>query len=502
LLGLAPKTARVLLSSGEEQDTALEFVRPKMRLRVRPGEKIPVDGVVVEGSSAVDESMITGESMPVEKGIDDKLTGGTLNGTGALIMRAERVGADTVLAQIVRLVGEAQRSRAPIQRIADTVAGYFVPVVLVCSALAFAAWMLWGPEPRFGHALLSAIAVLIIACPCALGLATPMSIMVGTGRGASAGVLIRNAEALEALEKVDTLVVDKTGTLTLGKPRLISSPSPEILRVAAAVEQLSEHPLASAIVAAAHDQSVDIPKALNFHSDTGKGVSAEVEGHAVAITSAPVSDEADRLRAEGQTVMLVTIDGQPRGLLGVADPLKESTPDAIRQLQADGLRIVMLSGDNHITAEAVARKLGITDVHAEVLPHEKNAVIQKLRSEGRRVAMAGDGVNDAPALAAADVGIAMGTGADVAMESAGITLVQGDLRGIVRARHLSRAVMRNIRQNLFFAFVYNAVGIPIAAGALYPVFGILLSPIIASAAMTFSSVSVITNALRLRMVKL
>jgi Cu+-exporting ATPase len=504
LLGLAPKTARVLLSSGSEEDVALEYVHPGMRLRVRPGEKIPVDGVVIEGASAVDESMITGESMPVEKVPNDKLTGGTINGTGALIMRAERVGADTVLSHIVRMVGEAQRSRAPIQRIADTVSGYFVPMVLLCAVLAFAAWMLWGPEPHFAHALLSAVAVLIIACPCALGLATPMSIMVGTGRGATAGVLIRDAEALEALEKVDTLVVDKTGTLTVGKPRLISCPPDEVLRLAAAVEQLSEHPLASAIVNAAHEKGIEIPNATAFQAETGKGVTAEVDGHKVAVRSAPTVDasDADRLRAEGQTVMLVTIDAQPAGLLGVADPIKESTPEALRQLKSEGLRIVMLTGDNRTTAESIARKLGIDEVHAEVLPDQKHSVIRQLQSEGRRVAMAGDGINDAPALAQADVGIAMGTGADVAMESAGITLVQGDLRGIVRARHLSRAVMRNIRQNLFFAFLYNALGVPIAAGVLYPVFGLLLSPIIASAAMTFSSVSVITNALRLRKVEL
>jgi Cu+-exporting ATPase len=502
LLGLAPKTARVLLSSGAEADTALEFVRPNMRLRVRPGEKIPVDGVVVDGGSSVDESMITGESMPVEKSVNDKVVGGTINGTGALVMRAERVGADTVLAHIVRMVGEAQRSRAPIQRIADAVAGYFVPIVAACALVAFGAWMLWGPEPRFAHALLSAVAVLIIACPCALGLATPMSIMVATGRGASAGVLIRNAEALEALEKVDTLVVDKTGTLTVGKPRLANQPDPEVLRAAAAVEQLSEHPLASAIVAAARERGLEIPRATNFRSETGVGVEAEVDGRKVFVTAAPSGPEADRLRTEGQTVMCVTIDGQTAGLLAVADPIKESAPEAIRQLKADGLRIVMLTGDNRTTAEAVARRLGIEEVHAQVLPEQKNEVIRQLRSAGRRVAMAGDGVNDAPALVQADVGIAMGAGADVAMESAGITLAQGDLRGIVRARHLSRAAMRNIRQNLFFAFFYNALGVPIAAGALYPVFGLLLSPVIASVAMTFSSVSVISNALRLRRVKL
>ena len=502
LLELAPKTARVILSSGAEEDAALEYVRTGMSLRVRPGEKIPVDGVVLEGASAVDESMITGESMPVEKAAGAKLTAGTLNGNGALVMRAERVGADTVLAHIVRMVGEAQRSRAPIQRVADAVAGYFVPIVLICALVAFAAWMLWGPEPRVAHALLSAVAVLIIACPCALGLATPMSIMVGTGRGASAGVLIRNAEALEALEKVDTLVIDKTGTLTVGKPRLVTVPDAHVLQLAASVEQFSEHPLASAIVAAAREQNLDLLPAANFRSQTGKGVEADAGGRHVAIVTAPASPETDRLRAEGQSVMEVTIDGRPAGILGVADPIKQTTPEAIRQLHIAGLRIVMLSGDNRITVESIARKLGIKEVHAEVLPGEKNAVIQRLQSEGRRVAMAGDGINDAPALARADVGIAMGTGADVALESAGITLLEGDLRGIVRALRLSRAVMRNVRQNLFFAFVYNALGVPIAAGALYPVLGILLSPVIASAAMTFSSVSVISNALRLRKVEL
>jgi len=495
LLSLAPKTAIVLLSSGTDQETPLEFVRPGMRLRVRPGERVPVDGVVLEGASSVDESMLTGESLPVEKAPDDPLTAGTINTTGSLVMRADRVGSDTVLAHIVRMVGDAQRSRAPIQRIADTVAGYFVPAVVACSALAFFGWFLFGPEPRFAHALIAAVAVLIIACPCALGLATPMSIMVGTGRGASAGVLIRNAEAFEALEKVDTLVVDKTGTLTVGKPRLVTMPDPAMLRLAAAVEQLSEHPLAAAIVAAAREEALEIPKATNFVSTTGRGVQADVEGRRISLASAPSSPEADRLRTEGQTVLLLSIDAQPSALLGVADPVKETTPAVIQQLRSDRLRVVMLSGDNRTTAEAVARKLGIQDVRAEVLPDQKNAVIQELKKQGRRIAMAGDGVNDAPALAQADVGIAMGTGADVAMESAAITLVQGDLRGILRARNLSRAVMRNIRQNLFFAFIYNAVGVPLAA------FG-LLNPMLASLAMTFSSVSVITNALRLRKVQL
>ena len=520
LLGLAPAAAHVVLRSGAEENLALEYVRVGMRLRVRPGENLPVDGVVLEGASAVDESIITGEPMPVGKSAHDKLTGGTINGTGSLLMRAERVGADTVLAHIVRMVGEAQRSRAPIQRVADTVAGYFVPAVLLSALAAFIAWFFWGPDPRLSHALVSAVAVVIIACPCALGLATPMSIMVGMGRGASAGVLIRNAEALEALEKVDTLVIDKTGTLTTGKPRLISfgpvgrtpssrvpsGPGPlvasEILQLAASVEQFSEHPLASSIVAAAREQELDLLPAANFRSHTGKGVEADLGGHHVSIVGAPASPEADRLRAEGQTVMLVTVDEQPAGLLGVADPIKDSAPEAIRELRASGLRIVMLTGDNRVTAETVARKLGIDEVHAEVLPDRKHAVIRQLQAEGRRVAMAGDGINDAPALAQADVGIAMGTGADVAMESAGITLLEGDLRGILRARHLSRAVMRNIRQNLFFAFLYNMLGVPIAAGVLYPFFGWLLSPVIASAAMTFSSVSVIANALRLRKVQL
>ena len=502
LLDLAPAAAHVVLKSGAEENLALEYVRAGMTLRVKPGEKIPVDGVVMDGESAVDESMLTGEPMPVVKHADDKLTGGTINGTGSMIMLAERVGADTVLSHIVRMVGDAQRSRAPIQRIADTVAGYFVPAVLLCAAAAFAAWFILGPEPRFSHALVAAVAVVIIACPCALGLATPMSIMVGTGRGARAGVLIRNAEALEALEKVDTLVIDKTGTLTVGKPRLVGFPSAGVLRLAASVEQSSEHPLASAIMAAAREQKLALFQASNFRSETGKGVEADVDGRHVAIAGAPASSEADRMRAEGQTVVQVTVEGQVAGLIGIADPIKESATAAIRELQASGLRVVMLTGDNRVTAETVARKLGITEVHAEVLPDQKYAVIKQLQSEGRRVAMAGDGINDAPALAQADVGIAMGTGADVAMESAGITLVKGDLGGILRARHLSHAVMRNIRQNLFFAFLYNTLGVPVAAGVLYPWFGLLLSPVIASAAMTFSSVSVITNALRLRKVQL
>jgi Cu+-exporting ATPase len=508
LLGLAPKTATVLLSSGAEQETALEFVRAGMRLRVRPGEKLPVDGVVIEGASSVDEAMITGEPIPVEKTAGAKVTAGTINGNGALIVRAERVGADTVLAHIVQMVAEAQRSRAPIQRVADSVAGYFVPAVFACAILAFAAWMIWGPDPRFAHALLSAVAVLIIACPCALGLATPMSIMVGTGRGASAGVLVRNAEAIEALEKIDTLVVDKTGTLTEGKPRLVTIRTfapyseEELLRLAASVEQASEHPLASAIVGAASD----IPKSTSFRAITGQGVVGRVEDHDIAIGNSTLVPgdfgDIDRLRRQGQTVMLVAIDGRPAGILGVADPVKATTADAIRRLRSEGLRIVMLTGDSRSTADVIAKQLGIDEVHAEVLPAEKHSVIRELQAEGRKVAMAGDGINDAPALAQAEVGIAMGTGADVAMESAGITLVHGDLTGILRARHLSRAVMRNIRQNLFFAFFYNALGVPIAAGVLYPVFGILLSPVIASAAMTFSSVSVISNALRLRTTRL
>ncbi|WP_090897427.1 heavy metal translocating P-type ATPase [Candidatus Nitrospira nitrificans] len=515
LLGLAPKTARVVRSNEQEADIPLDQVRVGDRLRVRPGEKIPVDGVVLEGSSAVDESMVTGESIPVEKQSGHKVVGATVNGTGSFVMRAERIGRETLLAQIVRMVSEAQRTRAPIQRLADLVAAYFVPIVIAVALVTFAMWAFLGPEPRMAYALLNAVAVLIIACPCALGLATPMSIMVGTGRGATAGVLIRNAEALETLAKVDILVVDKTGTLTEGKPRLMAvAPlsdfsETDLLRLVAGLEQSSEHPLAAAIVSGARDKGIVPAKAQDFRSLTGKGVTGTVEGRVVTVGTALFLDEsniettalsaqAEPLRLEGQTVMFAAIDGKPAGLLGVADPVKSSTPEAIDLLHREGLRIVMLTGDNRTTAEAVARRLHIDDVHAEVLPEQKTAVIKRFQSEGHVVAMAGDGINDAPALAQAQVGIAMGTGTDVAMESAGVTLVKGDLRAIARARRLSRGTMRNIRQNLFFAFIYNILGVPIAAGILYPFVGVLLSPMIASAAMTFSSVSVIANALRLR----
>ncbi|HEX9759507.1 MAG TPA: copper-translocating P-type ATPase, partial [Candidatus Acidoferrales bacterium] len=519
LLGLAPKTARLVEESGDERDISLEQVQPGQMLRVRPGEKIPVDGEVVEGASAVDESMITGEPMPVEKKPGARVTGGTVNGTGGFVMRAERVGSDTLLAQIVRMVSEAQRSRAPIQRLADVVSGYFVPVVVLTAVITFVVWAMWGPEPAMAYALVNAVAVLIIACPCALGLATPMSIMVGTGRGATAGVLIRNAEALETLEKVNTLVVDKTGTLTEGKPKLVNVLPAEhisendLLRLAASLERSSEHPLAAAIVRGAESRGVKLEKAEEFRSLTGKGVAGRVAGREVALGNralldefkvdpGPLAAQADELRKKAQTVMFVVVDGRVAGLVGVADPVKDSSREAIRALHAEGLRIVMLTGDNRTTAEAVARELGIDEVHAEVLPEKKNEIVRELQAQGRTVAMAGDGINDAPALAAAHVGIAMGTGTDVAMESAGVTLVRGDLRGIVRARRLSRATMGNIRQNLFFAFVYNTLGVPIAAGVLYPFFGLLLSPIMASVAMTFSSVSVIANALRLRRVEL
>jgi Cu+-exporting ATPase len=518
LLGMAPKTARVI-RDGQELDIPLPHVQVGDLLRVRPGEKVPVDGVVVEGRSSVDESMVSGEPIPVEKGSDAKVTGATINGTGSLVMRAERVGNDTLLAQIVRMVSEAQRSRAPIQRLADVIAGYFVPAVVIVAVLAFIGWSVWGPEPRFALALLSAVAVLIIACPCALGLATPMAIMVGTGRGAGAGVLIKNAEALERLERVDTLVVDKTGTLTEGKPRLahVTAIAPfsegDVLRLAAALELASEHPLAAAIVSGARERGVAVAAAEHFDSITGRGVSGTVEGQKVLLGNdllmqesgvdvAALGDAADRRRREGQTVMFLAVAGRPAGSIGVADPVKASTEEAVRLLHADGLRIVMLTGDNTATAQAVAARLKIDEVIAEVLPSQKRDVIQRLQREGRIVAMAGDGINDAPALAEASVGIAMGTGTDVAIESAGITLISGDLRAIVRARRLSRATMKNIRQNLFLAFVYNAVGVPVAAGVLYPVIGLLISPIWASAAMTFSSVSVILNALRLRSVKL
>jgi len=514
LLGLAPRSARRLTDCGHERDVPLAEVKVGDRLRVRPGEKIPADGVVLDGQSAVDESMVTGEPMPVAKGAGDRVTGGTVNGTGGFVMRAERVGRDTLLAQIVRMVGEAQRSRAPIQRLADVVSGWFVPAVVAVAVVAFAAWMTVGPEPRLAYALVAAVSVLIIACPCALGLATPMAIMVGTGRGAGAGVLVRDAEALELLERVDTLVVDKTGTLTAGKPVLVTvDAGDETLRLAATLERASEHPLAAAVVAAAEQRGLRLGTAESFRSITGKGVVGRVDGVDLALGSPALlrdlglvpgglAARADELRRDGQTVLLVAVDGVERGLLGVADPVKASTPEALRLLRDEGLRIVMLTGDNQTTAEAVARQLGIAEVEAEVLPEHKRDVVARLVEAGRIVAMAGDGVNDAPALARAHVGIAMGTGTDVAMESAGVTLVRGDLRGIVRARRLSRATMRNIRQNLVLAFVYNALGVPIAAGVLYPVFGVLLSPMIAAAAMSLSSVSVIGNALRLRGVEL
>ena len=519
LLGLAAKTARRVNADGSEDDVSLEQVHVGDHLRVRPGEKIPVDGVVVEGRSAVDESMISGEPVPVEKVAGETVTGATVNGTGSLLMRAERVGKDTMLSQIVRMVAAAQRSRAPIQALADKVSAWFVPSVVLVSVLAFIVWNLFGPSPPLAHALVNAIAVLIIACPCALGLATPMSIMVGTGRGATAGVLIKNAEALELMEKIDTLVVDKTGTLTVGKPKLVAvEPAggfaeQDVLRLSAALERASEHPLAEAIVEGARERGVELPGSEDFASHTGKGVTGGVEGRRVAlgnaallrelgIDTATLEESANAHRAEGQGVMFVAIDARLAGLLVVADPVKESAAAAIAELHRAGVRIVMLTGDNRRTADAVARRVGIDDVMADVLPDQKQAKVEQLKGEGRRVAMAGDGINDAPALAAADVGIAMGTGTDVAMESAAITLVKGDLGGIVRARHLSRAVMRNIRQNLFFAFVFNAAGVPIAAGVLYPWFNILLSPIIAGAAMAASSVTVIGNSLRLRGVRL
>ena len=497
----------------------LDQVVPGDRLRIRPGEKIPVDGVVMEGSSAVDESMITGEPVPVEKGAGDKLIGGTVNGTGTLVMQAERVGSETMLAQIIRMVAEARRSRAPIQRLADVVSSYFVPAVVVVAMITFLAWAFFGPEPRLAHALVNAVSVLIIACPCALGLATPMSIMVGTGRGAAAGVLIKNAEALEVLERVNTLVIDKTGTLTEGKPRVVSVVSmpgqddAELLRLAAAVELASEHPLAAAVAAAARERGIEVKTAESFRSHTGKGVEGKVDGRFVVIgnrslletlgiAAGAFGDRGDALHQDGQTVVFIAIDGRPAGLLGIADPIKDSAAEAIEELRNQNLRIIMLTGDNQITAEAVARRLGLDEVRAEVLPDQKAQEVKRIQAEGHIVAMAGDGINDAPALSQADVGIAMGTGTDVAMESAGITLVKGDLKGIVRARSLSVATMSNIRQNLAFAFLYNALGVPIAAGVLYPFVGLLLNPMIASLAMTLSSVSVIVNALRLRNVTL
>lgn len=517
LLGLAPKTARRIVQDGTESDIPLSEIAVGDRLRVRPGEKVPVDGVVEDGRSAVDESMVTGEPVPVEKTAGEKVVGGTINGTGALVMRAERVGSDTLLAQIVKMVSEAQRSRAPIQRLADQVAGYFVPAVLLAAALAATAWAVWGPEPRLAHALVIAMSVLLIACPCALGLATPMSIMVATGRGAHEGVLVRNAEALETLEKVDTLVVDKTGTLTEGKPRLTEVVTADgvnendLLRAAASLERASEHPLASAIVAGAQERGIVLAEVKEFASVTGKGVTGVVDRRRVAIgTQALLRDDgveakaleerAETMRREGQTVMLVAMDGSAAGAIAVADPLKSSSPEVVNELKKSGLSVVMVTGDNRTTAKAVASRLGIA-FEAEVSPEGKAEVIRRLQREGKIVAMAGDGINDAPALAAAQVGIAMGTGADVAMAAGGITLVSGDLRGLLRARRLSQRTMRNIRQNLFFAFIYNAAGVPLAAGVLYPLFGWLLSPMVAAAAMSFSSVSVISNALRLRRVR-
>ncbi|HEX2509766.1 MAG TPA: heavy metal translocating P-type ATPase [Microvirga sp.] len=519
LLDLAPKTALRIRDDESEEEVPLDTVRVQDRLRVRPGEKVPVDGTVVEGRSYVDESMVTGEPMPVAKTVGDTVIGGTINQTGSLVIRAEKVGRDTVLAQIVQLVAQAQRSRAPIQRLADQVSGYFVPAVIGVAILAFAAWAVWGPEPRFAYGLVAAVAVLIIACPCALGLATPMSIMVGVGRGAQAGVLIRNAEALERMEKVDTLVVDKTGTLTEGRPAVTSVvPGPgftdaEVLRLAASAERASEHPLARAILAASQAAGLSTAPVAEFDSPTGRGALGVVEGRRVVLGNLrfladhgvnvdPLEQAADELRRDGATVIFVGVDGRPAGVIAIADPIKPSTRVALAELKQEGIRVVMLTGDNRTTAEAVARRLGIAEVEADVLPEQKCAVVEKLKREGRIVAMAGDGVNDAPALAAADVGIAMGSGTDVAIESAGVTLLRGDLNGIVRARRLSEATMRNIRQNLFFAFVYNALGVPVAAGVLYPFLGTLLSPMIAAAAMALSSVSVIANALRLRAARL
>jgi P-type Cu+ transporter len=525
LLGLAPRTARIVREDGSEADVPVDRIVIGNRIRVRPGEKVPVDGVVIDGRSSVDESMISGEPIPVEKQAKNRVTGGTVNGTGTFTFEADRVGADTLLSQIVRMVSEAQRTRAPIQKLADRVSGWFVPAVIAVAAITFVVWAVLGPDPKLAHALVNAVAVLIIACPCALGLATPMSIMVGTGRGAQAGVLIRNAEALEILEKIDTVVVDKTGTLTQGKPRVESIRTTsdigeeELLRLVASLERSSEHPLAAAIVAAAEERGIKLEAVSEFSSITGQGIAGTVAGrklavgnsrlvgnsqdmHALSTDTGDLFSEAERLREAGQTVVFVSVADRPAGFIGVADPIKSSTGEAIRSLHEAGVRVVMLTGDSRATANAVARRLGIDEVEAEVLPDQKRDVVKRLKAAGRRVAMAGDGVNDAPALAEAHVGLAMGTGTDVAMESAGVTLVSGDLRGIARARRLSLATMRNIRQNLFFAFIYNCIGVPIAAGALYPFFGLVLSPMIASAAMTFSSVSVIVNALRLRKVEL
>jgi Cu+-exporting ATPase len=519
LLNLAPKTARRVKQDGSDEEVSLDAIHAGDTLRVRPGDKVPVDGVLLEGHSSLDESMVTGESMPVSKDKDARVIGGTLNKSGSFTMRADKVGRDTLLSQIVQMVAKAQRSRAPIQRLADQVAGWFVPAVIAVALIAFAAWALFGPEPRFAYGLVAAVSVLIIACPCALGLATPMSIMVGVGRGAHAGVLIKNAEALERMEKIDTLVVDKTGTLTEGKPKVVAIVAvagfdeAEVLRLAASVERGSEHPLAAAIVAAAAERRIETAPVHGFDSPAGKGVIGMVDGTRLAlgnakfltelgIDTALLADEAERLRADGATAIFLGLNGKPAGVIAIADPVKATTPAALKSLRDLGIRVVMLTGDNKTTAQAVARRLGIAEVEAEVLPDQKSAVIEKLAREGRVVAMAGDGVNDAPALAAAQVGIAMGTGSDVAIESAGITLLGGDLTGIVKARALSKAVMGNIRQNLFFAFIYNAAGVPIAAGVLYPAFGLLLSPIIAAAAMALSSVSVVGNALRLRRVNL
>ncbi len=519
LLGLAPKTARRIDEDGKERDVSLEQVQAGDYLRVRPGEKIPVDGTVMDGSSAVNESMVTGEPIPVAKQSGDVLIGGTINGNGSFVMRAERVGADTLLSQIVQMVAEAQRSRAPIQRLADVVSSYFVPIVICAAVVTFIVWAMAGPQPRMVYAIINSVAVLIIACPCALGLATPMSIMVATGKAAQAGVLFRNAAAIEVLRDIDTLVIDKTGTLTEGKPKVVSIVSnavvshEELLSLAASLERASEHPLAAAIIAEAEERRIQLVKAESFESITGKGVSGRIDGKSIVLGNralmketnidlASLAAQAERFRDDGQTIMFVAVNGQLAGLLGVTDPIKQNTPDAIKELHANGIRIVMLTGDSDATAKAVAAKLDIDEVIAEVLPTQKAEVIKKFQAEDRRVAMAGDGINDAPALAQADVGIAMGTGTDIAMQSADVTLVKGDLRGIVRAIRLSRATMRNIKENLFWAFVYNSVGVPLAAGVLYPFFGWLLSPMIAAAAMSFRSVSVIGNAVRLRRVKL